>query len=83
MRKPVVILSTESPDGTRCVDLFRRADGTFGFEEYRRDPEDPSGWAAVGDNVERVFHSRDEAERAAHAAVAWLGHEIGDVDPFG
>lgn len=82
MPRPVVLTSTESPDGTRCVDLFRRADGTFGFEEYRRDPEDPRGWSAVGDHAERVFHDQDEANKAAHAAVAWLGHEIGDVDPF-
>ena len=26
--------------GMRCVDLFRRPDGTFGYEEFRRDPED-------------------------------------------
>jgi len=27
----------------RCVDVFARPDGTFGFEEFRRDPED-MGW---------------------------------------
>lgn len=82
MPRPLVLTSSESADGTRCVDLFRRDDGTFGFEEYRREPEDPSGWQAVGSYGERVFHSRKEADEAAHAAVAWLGHEIGDVDPF-
>ncbi|HEY2564091.1 MAG TPA: hypothetical protein VGI44_10300, partial [Acidimicrobiales bacterium] len=27
----------------RCVDIFSRPDGTFGFEEFRRDPEDMGG----------------------------------------
>ena len=29
--KPVVLTSLEDPEGQRCVDLFRRADGSFGF----------------------------------------------------
>lgn len=79
MNKPLVLRSLESPDGTRCVDLFRRADGSFGFEEYRRDAEDPRGWAQVGDFGGRIFDSEDAANTAAHAAVAWLGEAIGDV----
>jgi hypothetical protein len=35
-----VLASIETGDGHRCVDLFRRLDGTFGYEEFRRDPED-------------------------------------------
>lgn len=23
-----------------CVDIFMRTDGTYGFDEFRRDPED-------------------------------------------
>lgn len=72
MAKPVVLRSMESPDGNRCVDLFRRADGRFGFEEYRRDVEDPRGWAQVGAFGGRIFRSEDEATTAARAAVAWL-----------
>lgn len=34
----------QSPCGDNCVDVFVLDDGTFGFEEYRRDPaEDESG----------------------------------------
>lgn len=36
----LVLTSIETPDRQRCVDLFQRQDGTFGFEELRRDPED-------------------------------------------
>jgi hypothetical protein len=35
-----VLASVEDSDGSRCVDFFSRPDGTFGFEEFRRDPED-------------------------------------------
>jgi hypothetical protein len=35
-----VLASIETDDGLRCVDLFRRPDGTFGYQEFRRDPED-------------------------------------------
>jgi hypothetical protein len=36
----VVLKSIISPDSKYCVDVFIRSDGTFGFEEYRRDVED-------------------------------------------
>src|SRR6266403_513923 len=38
-----VLASRENAEGNRCVDIFRRDDGSFGFEEYRRDPEDRGG----------------------------------------
>jgi hypothetical protein len=31
----------------RCVDIFLRPNGTFGFEELRRDREDMGAWTAV------------------------------------
>jgi hypothetical protein len=40
----LVLDSVETPDGGRCVKIFRRGGGTFGFEVYRRDAEDLSGW---------------------------------------
>jgi hypothetical protein len=38
----VVLTSLENSHGDRCVDLFRRPDASFGFEEFRRDVE---AWA--------------------------------------
>lgn len=32
-----VLRSVETPDGDRCVDIFRRPDGTFGFAVFRRE----------------------------------------------
>ena len=43
-----VLRSVNLPGEHVCVDLFRRPDGTFGFEEYRREPEDGRGWFVIG-----------------------------------
>ncbi len=50
-----VTRSIETPDGTRCVDLYRRPDASFGFEEYRRDPEDGRGWFPIGFHADSAF----------------------------
>jgi len=70
--RPLVLASLENGDGTRCVDIFRRADGSFGFEECRRDPEDPRGWARMDAFGHLVFVTEAEAGLAAEAAVSWL-----------
>jgi hypothetical protein len=75
--RKLILASLENGDGTRCVDLFRRADETFGFEEYRRDPEDPRGWSGAAGYGERVFPDRETAHDAARAAVAWLAEVTG------
>lgn len=70
--RKTVLWSIEAPGGQICVDLFRRANGTFGFEEYRRDPEDGRGWFATGCHADGVFETQVAAEAAAMAAVSWL-----------
>ena len=67
-----VLRSINAPGETRCVDTFRRPDGSFGFEEYRRDPEDGRGWFPVGFHSGRIFGTEDEALNAARDAVDWL-----------
>ena len=67
-----VIRSSNQVGEGRCVDLFQRPDGSFGFEEYRRDPEDPRGWYPVGYHSEEQFSSADDALQAARLKVAWL-----------
>ena len=34
-------------EGNRFVDVFLRHGGTFGFEEFRKDPEDMGTWTRV------------------------------------
>ena len=43
-----VLASFESADGTQYVDVFRREDGTFGFEQYRSDTDGPALWQSLG-----------------------------------
>ncbi|MEM8743922.1 MAG: hypothetical protein AAGF14_04730 [Pseudomonadota bacterium] len=67
-----VLRSIETPDGGRCVDLFVRPDGTFGFEEYRRDSEDARGWYPIGFFQAQVFAREADALNAALKTVPWL-----------
>jgi hypothetical protein len=67
-----VLHSLETDDGLRCVDLFRRPDGTFGYEEFRRDPEDCGVWTPVSFASGLSYPSLEDARSAAAAAVKWL-----------
>lgn len=71
-RSWVVLASIETDQGDRCVDLFLRPDGTFGFEEFRRDPEDAGAWTPVAWFSSTVFATRAEAEAAARRAIPWF-----------
>ncbi|MAI45042.1 MAG: hypothetical protein CBC34_003840 [Hyphomicrobiaceae bacterium TMED74] len=72
MTKPLVLKSIETDDGLRCVDIFRRQDLSFGFEEYRRDPEDSRGWQLAGGYSEQRYQTQDQALDSAMACVPWL-----------
>lgn len=71
----VVFTSIENPQHDRCVDLFRRPDGTYGFEEFRRDPEDAGAWTPVRYSVAASHSSAGDAFDAAAKVVAWLAEE--------
>jgi hypothetical protein len=67
-----VIASPSTPNADRCVDVFRRPDGTFGFEEFRRDPEDMGAWTPVAYYSERAYATAEDAVAAARKSVHWL-----------
>ncbi len=67
-----VLKSLENSAGDHCVDIFVRTDGTFGFEEYRRDPEDLSGWFSLNRHSHQVFAAAEDALAEAKSRVAWL-----------
>jgi hypothetical protein len=67
-----VVASFDNPAGDHCVDIFVRDDGTFGFEEYRRDAEDQSGWFPLHRYSHQVFAAYDDALAQAKATVAWM-----------
>ena len=66
-----VLASLENSFGDYCVDIFARADGSFGFEEYRRDPED-GVWRCLHRYSSQVFDSQEDAVAQAKARVPWL-----------
>src|ERR1041384_846968 len=66
-----VLASWENPAADRCVDIFLRPDGSYGFEEYRRDPEDRA-WSPFAYHAHRSFADRAACEAAARATVSWL-----------
>jgi hypothetical protein len=66
--------STRAVD--RCVDIFVRPDGTFGFEEFRRDPEDMGAWTPIAYYSGREYKSEEETIAAAREAVVWLGEAL-------
>lgn len=63
--RKLVLRSIETDEGDRCVDIFRRSDGSFGFEGYRRDAEDTSGWFRV-----TLFGAQRYDDEAAALAAA-------------
>jgi hypothetical protein len=69
------LTSLENNAADRCVDIFVRADGTFGFEECRRDYEDPGEWFPLDKYSRLIFHTEAGALAEAKASVTWLALE--------
>ena len=67
-----VMRSINRDDGQVCVDIFMRPDGSYGFDEYRRDPEDTRGWYSIGHYDAKIFASPDAAFTEALARIPWL-----------
>lgn len=67
-----VLASHQTPEADRCVDLFSRPNRTFGFEEFRRDPEDMGAWTPVSYYSSREYPTAHTALVAARQAVPWL-----------
>lgn len=59
-----------------CVDIFLRPDGSYGFEEFRRDPEDFRGWYSIGHFGDQVFVDMDTALNKAIVSVHWLSDQL-------
>ena len=60
-----------STDRVRKVELFRRSDGTFGFEEWRFDSDEDT-WLPFGRRSLAICDSADKAEYEARDRIEWL-----------
>jgi hypothetical protein len=67
-----LIASFENREKDRCVDVFVRADGGYGYEEWRREPEDPGRWFRVSYFGGAVFAAPEQAIADARLKVAWF-----------
>ncbi len=71
-REWLVLESLENEQHDRCLDLFQRPDGSFGFEAFRRDVEDRGVWTPVSYFSGGRYDDRDAALAAARLVVGWL-----------
>lgn len=67
-----VVDSINNLAGDHCVDIFVRDDGSFGFEEFRRDHEDQRGWFSLQRYSTQKFPSLDVALAEARLSIPWL-----------
>ena len=67
-----VLKSLQNQAADRCVDIFVRDDGTFGYEEYRRDHEDNRGWFPLHRYSHQIFDTEERALAQAQSTVAWM-----------
>jgi hypothetical protein len=66
-------------DGKRKVQVFRRDDGSYGFESLRLSEEPlEMSWIPYGRFSECIAPSMEIAEREARGRVDWLPDEKGD-----
>ena len=72
MTKKFVVRSINNSDQSLCVDIFKRRDNTFGFEEYRRDKETHEGWYKVHTYGHEIYLTKEEAFTSAYKHVHWL-----------
>ena len=70
--KPKVLASFENPDGTHCLDIFTRDDGSFGFEEFRGESDGAARWQSLAKYASLSFASGEAALSEAKRRVPWI-----------
>lgn len=67
-----VTKSIDNQEHNRCVDIIQDLNGRFRFQEWRREPEDISGWFLMLDSSPKTFVSETDAISVAKQAVIWF-----------
>ena len=75
--RSTVLASFETVDGTQCVDVFKREDGTFGFEQYRSESDGASRWQSLGKYSQLSFGSGGGSPPPGQATRAMAKPERG------
>jgi hypothetical protein len=68
-----VLASYQTFETDRCIDIFSRPNGTFGFEEFRRDSEDMGVWTPISYFSGHEYPTEAAVIYAARRAVRWFG----------
>jgi hypothetical protein len=71
-----VVATLHNRDADRCVKIIRQPNGTFGFQEFRREPEDAGRWSLVSDTPAANLATREQALDAACGQVDWLREQV-------
>lgn len=71
-----VLKSIEINTGDYCVDIFVKEDGSFGFEEFRRDSEDMGRWTGINYYSTLSFEDEEQALKEALKRVVWLSDYV-------
>ena len=80
MKKQFIVCSINNSDQSQCVDIFKRKDNTYGFEEYRRDKETYEGWYKIHSYEQDVYLSEQEALTSAYKNVSWLKEKTSNIN---
>tara|TARA_Y100000991_G_scaffold91855_1_gene69348 strand:- start:1703 stop:1945 length:243 start_codon:yes stop_codon:yes gene_type:complete len=72
IKDQVVVNSINNDNNNLCVDFFIRNNKTFGYQEYRKDPENMSEWYRIGNYDHKVFLSKYDAYKDAKKRIVWL-----------
>jgi hypothetical protein len=75
----IVLASHQVDEGNRCVDIFSRTDGTYGFEEFRRDPEDMGAWTPVSYFSGREYPTESDVARRRSQRRLLAGSTLGSL----
>jgi hypothetical protein len=59
-------------EGNRKVEVFRRSDGTFGFEESKWFDDPENCWVPFGRYSNAVIDTLDNALKEAEGRVPWV-----------
>ena len=82
MTKDRVVNSVNNEYADRCVDFFVRGDGSYGFKEFRRDPEYQGAWFVTAFDQTGVFPKYEDALKTALMRVSWLTEAIERAPPL-
>ncbi len=68
----LVAHSVDNQEQNRCVDIIQDLNGMFRFQEWRREPEDLSGWILLRDSSPKTYPTAIDAIVAAKQTIAWF-----------